>query len=103
MQLPEDIVTLLTSEVEPDDADTYNAHGIAYGENGEFDKAIEAFTKAIKLNSDAANVYSNRGLVYCNQGKFHEAIDDFNIAIISNLTRHLPTFSADCLPQPARF
>ena len=54
VQLPEDIVILLTSEVKPDDANTYNAHGIAYSEKGEFDKAIAAFTTAIGLNSEAA-------------------------------------------------
>ena len=81
VQLPEDIVILLTSEVKPDDANTYNAHGIAYSEKGEFDKAIAAFTTAIGLNSEAAGVYYNRGLIYYNQRKFREAINDFSMAI----------------------
>ena len=81
VQLPANIVTIMTSEVEPYDADTYNARGIDYGEKGEFDKAIEAFTKAIELNPKAPGAYYNRGLVYREQGKFREAIDDFNMAI----------------------
>ena len=84
VQLPGDIVILLTSEVEPDDADTYNAHGIAYGEKGDFDKAIAAFTKAIELNPEFALAYNNRGAAYAEKGEIGKAINDYNEAIKLN-------------------
>lgn len=52
--------------------------------NQEYDKAIEAYTKAIALNPNYAKAYNNRGLVYDKKGQYDRAIEDFNRAIALN-------------------
>ena len=59
----------------------YNNRGIAYGWKGEFDRAIEDFDKAIKLNPEYALAYNNRGVAYSDLDRDEEAIADYNKAI----------------------
>ena len=66
---------------DPQDHVFYNNNGIAYGEKGEFDLAIEDFTKAIELKPDYAIAYNNRGSVYRSKGEHDLAIEDCNKAI----------------------
>ena len=55
---------------------------MVYLDNNEYDKAIEDFSKAIKLLYNGfALAYSNRGLAYLNKSEYDEAIKDFNKAI----------------------
>ena len=67
-----------------DDAEVHNTRGIAYSENGEQDRAIATFSKAIGLNPDFAEAYNNRGVAYGKKGDFDRAIEDFNTAIRLN-------------------
>ena len=53
---------------------------MAYFYQGDFDKAISDFNKAIRLKPNAA-IYALRGLAYSDQGDFDKAISDFNKAI----------------------
>ncbi len=59
----------------------YNNRGIDYGDKGEYDLAIEDFTKAIELKPDYAIAYNNRGAVYRSKDKHDLAIEDCNKAI----------------------
>ena len=59
----------------------YNNRGIDYGEKGEYDLAIEDFTKAIELKPDYEIAYNNRGAVYRAKGEHDLAIKDCNEAI----------------------
>ena len=63
------------------EAAIHNNHGLAYQDEGDYDRAIEAFTKAIELNPNYAVAYNNRGLVYNNIGEFDRAIEDYTQAI----------------------
>jgi serine/threonine protein kinase len=45
-----------------------------------YDKAIEAYTKAIELNPNDSGVYNNRGIVYHLTSKYQEAIADYTRA-----------------------
>ena len=63
------------------EAAIHNNHGLAYQDEGDYDRAIEAFTKAIELNPNYAVAYNNRGLVYNNIGEFDRAIADYTKAI----------------------
>ena len=68
----------------PNDAEAYYKRGVAYGEKGEFDLAIEDFTKVIDLNPDSAEAYYNRGFAYNSKGAIDRAIVDYNTAIQLN-------------------
>ncbi len=48
---------------------------------GQIDKAIEAYSHAIKLNPNNAAAYNNRGLAYIKHSEFDRAIADFNTTI----------------------
>ena len=63
------------------EATTHNNHGVAYRDEGEYDRAIEDFTKAIELNPNYAIAYNNRGRVYSDKGEIDRAIEDYNTAI----------------------
>jgi len=63
------------------DAKFYNNRGIAYGEKGQYDRAIFDFNRAIEINPTDNKAYNNRGIVYRLQGQYDQAISDFNKAI----------------------
>ena len=46
----------------------HNNRGVAYANTGDYDLAIEAFTKAIELNPNLAMAYSNRGGLTATKG-----------------------------------
>ena len=48
---------------------------------GQMDKAIEVYSRAIKLNPNYADAYNNRGVTYVEKGNLDHAIEDFNTAI----------------------
>jgi tetratricopeptide (TPR) repeat protein len=58
-------------------AAVYFLYGKIYEEGLYLDKAIEAYTKAIKFDSKQALVYSRRGNVYKYTGEFEKADADF--------------------------
>ena len=63
------------------DAEIYNAHGIAYSENDEHDRATASFNKAIELQPDYTNAHYNRGLAYMRKGEVDNALADYSGAI----------------------
>ncbi len=64
-----------------DTAVAANKQGMVYNNNGEHDKAIIAFTKAIELDPSFALAYSNRGWAYMDLGQYEQGIADSNKAI----------------------
>tara|TARA_B100001250_G_scaffold407858_1_gene429320 strand:+ start:602 stop:1150 length:549 start_codon:yes stop_codon:yes gene_type:complete len=52
-----------------------------YGENGEYQLAINNYSKAIRINPDNASAYLNRGVAYEGLEKYEEAIADYTRAI----------------------
>ncbi len=69
---------------EPKDAKFYIDRGIAYGEKGQFDQAVDDFTKALEIGFKGAGAYYYRGIAYVNKGQFDWAIADFNKALEIN-------------------
>ena len=59
----------------------YMDSGIEHAQKGEYQEAVDDFTRAIKIKPDFADAYYNRGLVYYNLGKYQEAVDDYTRAI----------------------
>lgn len=58
--------------------------GMAYGEKGKLDLAIEEFKKALKLNPDEATIHSNLAVAYFKKGLSNEAIQEFQEALALN-------------------
>ena len=66
--------------------------GNAYCDQGEFDEAIQEFTKAIELDPEYALAYNNRGVAYDEKGEYDKAIADCNKAIELNPELDEPYF-----------
>ncbi len=64
-----------------DTAFAANSQGVAYNNEGDYDNAIVAFTKAIELDPNYALAYGNRGWVYIKLGQYEQAIADSTKAI----------------------
>ncbi len=62
-------------------ADAFNSRGIGYRFKGDYDRAIQDYNQAIKLNSKSAVAYNNRGVAYDNKGDYDRAIQDYDQAI----------------------
>lgn len=60
----------------------YLNRGRAYIMLGDYEKAIDDFTKSIELKPDAAEVYVERGSIYNFLEKYDKALNDFTRAII---------------------
>jgi tetratricopeptide (TPR) repeat protein len=62
-----------------------SSEGIIAIKNHEYNRAIQIFTRAIKIYPEDANHWSNRGVVYLLLGEYQMALSDLNRAIeISN-------------------
>jgi tetratricopeptide (TPR) repeat protein len=65
-------------------ADAFVSRGIAYDFNGEYDRAIQDFGEAIKLNPDDAENFYLRASAYRHKGENGPAIQDYDQAIKLN-------------------
>ena len=68
-------------DANPNDASAYSTRGIAYGQAGKLDKAVEDFNRALQLNPQSYQTYANRGLVYRRMGQNDQAVSDYTRAI----------------------
>ena len=64
----------------------------AYYEKGEYDRAIEDYDQAIRLNPKHPDAFSNRGVAYARKGDYDRAIENYNEAIRLN-PKHPDAFS----------
>jgi tetratricopeptide (TPR) repeat protein len=75
-------ITAVTATPTPGvDANTLVENGNAFVNKKEYDKAISAFTEAIRLNPIFSAAYYDRGCAYDDQGKYAMAISDYTEAI----------------------
>ena len=58
-----------------------NNEGLVFNEDGEYQKAIANFDKAIELDPKLAPAYNNRGWAYIELGEYEQGIADCNKAI----------------------
>src|SRR5499426_2124525 len=63
-----------------------------YYERGQYDRAIEDYNQAIRLNPNHANAFSNRGATYARKGEYDRAIESYDEAIRLN-PKHADAFS----------
>ena len=69
-----------TEKINETDSDEQLNQGIALLEEGQYDRAIAYFNKAIELNPRDADAYNNRGLAYYYKGLNYKACSDFKWA-----------------------
>lgn len=62
----------------------YNHRGLVYFTLSEYNKAINDFTTAIKMEPKDTRVYTNRGLTYRMLKKYDESLRDFNKSLEMN-------------------
>jgi len=62
----------------------YNNLGTTHMAEGEYDKAIECFTRALKASRKSPEAYCNRGTAYSEKGQHDKAIADLVKAIELN-------------------
>jgi Flp pilus assembly protein TadD len=76
---------LKQKEIAPNDHDAYSSLGMAYGEMGLFNEALEFLHRATELypQGDPA-VFSNLGVLYDRMTKCHEAMDAYHAALAIN-------------------
>ena len=63
---------------------SHSDYGNDYVDQGDYDKAISEYNKAIEINPKLAELYYNRGNAYYQQGNLDQAISDFTKAIELN-------------------
>jgi tetratricopeptide (TPR) repeat protein len=61
--------------VNPETAEEWFLKGYTFGEQKDYEKAIDCYNKAIDLKPDYANAYFNMGLAYGKNGNETEAIN----------------------------
>ncbi len=65
-------------------ARAYFGRGYSYSEQGDLDKAIADYTKAVELSPQYAAAYNNRGVCYGKQGDTGQALANYTKAIEIN-------------------
>jgi tetratricopeptide (TPR) repeat protein len=62
-------------------ATAFDNRGVAYRLKGEYERALQDYDQAIRLNPNNANAYNNRGIIYRIKGEYARAIADYSEAI----------------------
>ncbi len=74
-----------SEEIKETDSIAHLNQGIFFVQNGQYDRSIACFNKAIAINPKLAMAYNNRGIAYGKgKGQFDRAISDFSKAIEIN-------------------
>ena len=71
----------------------YLLRGDGYFKDGHAGKAVQSYTKALKLNPDNLEGYASRGAVYMKMGKTDLAEKDFNTAKTAKIPEKLNIYS----------
>jgi tetratricopeptide (TPR) repeat protein len=62
-------------------ASAFTLRGFAYTNKDDYDRAIQDFNEAIRLQPNRADVFNNRGMAFDYKGDYDQAIQDYNEAI----------------------
>ena len=74
-----------TEEIKETDSVALLNQGISYCKEGQYDRSIAYFNKAIEINPRYVEAYINRGIAYAEgKGQYDRAIGDYNKAIEIN-------------------
>ena len=91
----------------PRAAEDHHKRGLALVQQGELDRAIAEFDKALELNPRLADAWCNRGIAYNSKGDLDHAMADLSQAIaldprhsIAHYTRGVIFYAARTNPSP---
>jgi tetratricopeptide (TPR) repeat protein len=62
-------------------AEAYSSRGLAYRVKGEYDRAIQDYNQALKLDAKFALAFNNRGVAHDKKGDYDRAIQDYEQSI----------------------
>jgi tetratricopeptide (TPR) repeat protein len=62
-------------------AEAFNNRGVAHRLKGEYDRAIQDYSQAIKLDAKFALAFNNRGVAHDKKGDYDRAIQDYEQSI----------------------
>jgi tetratricopeptide (TPR) repeat protein len=62
-------------------AAAFNNRGNTYNRKGQYDRAIEDYNQALRLDPKSATAFSNRGVAYERKGQYDRAIEDYSQVI----------------------
>lgn len=68
----------------PQDSEALESKANAFSDMGQYDKAIELYTQALKITKKPAYVYHDRGMAYSQNKQYAEALQDLNKAFELN-------------------
>ena len=71
----------IADRTDAQNARVYNERGAAHSFLGEYDDAIDDYTRAIQLDPVFALAYRNRGSSHAHKGEWEEAVSDYTTAI----------------------
>jgi tetratricopeptide (TPR) repeat protein len=69
------------TRAEPGESLAWYALGIAYGELGRYQEALDAYKEALRLKPDYAEAWNNLGNAYSDLGRYQEAIQAYKEAL----------------------
>ena len=70
-----------TISQEPVDVEQIYQAGVSYYESGDYEKAIEAYKRAIQLDPSSVDFYYHLGMAFSSLGRFKDATQAYNSAI----------------------
>ena len=80
----EDSLWIATAQVAPSGQQIHNNLGDVYARQGDMQKAVEEFQKAIEINPNYADAYHNLGNTYQRMGQTDAAIENYQKALSIN-------------------
>lgn len=76
---------------EPNNAQYWNALGLALSAMGEYEDAIDALNKALKLNPQLTDIHNTLGAIYTELGKYDMALKEYR-EVLNDKTYPTPHF-----------
>lgn len=80
----EDTLWAATAEVAPSGQQIHNNLGDVYARQGDMQKAVDEFKKAIEINPNYADAYHNLANTYQQMGQFDLAVENYQKAVAIN-------------------
>ncbi|MBM7625134.1 tetratricopeptide repeat protein [Sporohalobacter salinus] len=81
----------------------YNNIAILYNRKQNLDKAIDYYTKAIKIDENDYLAHLNRGLTYIDMGEIDKALEDLNKCIVIDERRNIAYYKAHAFYEQNKY